>query len=355
MTEARKNMLVETADPANARSGYGTSRQLRDVPPAIVRYFRDNYPLLLSGTPRLSNTLHRYAGEAREEVLRLRNVADDELPRPLLREILSAVTGIPRPVTPAGATAIGPRHARVWWDADLLAWHGDLAGTMGMGLPALILRFYDMTGLSPESGEWNSHFDLPVKAEDEGRLVDFWSPDRVYSVEIGFFDPEGVFRPLARTNTVEIPRECRGDRQVGVASRTTLTSRNLPEPDERIQPDPEAQAWAARREDHPERDWLAELAVHMVYRAFLREGPRALHNAPLPHPRDAEELRREFSLRLSRGREERRGVGSSRRRLFLTRMLVPEWSPAQAVSGLRYPPVPVSFFQATMPENGEVS
>lgn len=297
----------------------------------VKRFFRDNYPVLLHRPSPPPDNLQRQVQAARLVALRnrTRRSLEGDLPASTLRAILETLTAVPQPTTSAGATAVGPRQARIWWDTGLLAEYDTVRE--GLKDPQLVLRFYDVTERDASAMEGDhSHFDLTVKWEERGRSVDFWAANRVYVVELGFLDAEGVFVPLARTNAVEIPREARG----GVAAISTSRS-NLPASPasaDALQSDAKAQAWIAGRRDHPERDLTAELAVHMVYRAFLAVGPRALQTLPRLLPRDLELLRREFSQRWRRQNSGEPATGSG---LWLARLDSGEARTAT----LRYPPV----------------
>ncbi|MDR1745115.1 MAG: DUF4912 domain-containing protein [Planctomycetota bacterium] len=263
---------------------------------AITRHFRDNYPILLDGALTRRSGRRRLVRQARETLSRGR-VDPDSLAPEVLRETLDAITAPERAETnggKAGFVAIGPKHARIWWDRSILENLDDILARLDN--PRSVLRFYDVTGLDPESGRWNDAFDIDVKLADAGHTAQFMRSDRVYIVDLGYVHADSRFLRLARTNTVALPREGRGEADTGETARCFLRPRNRRD-EAALSPDAAARDWAANRPDSPERDIEAELAVRMLYRAFLKEGPRALRRARILTRRDAAILENEYAER----------------------------------------------------------
>lgn len=289
----------------SAASGAGDGfRAAIDFSDDAKRYFRENYPILLDGALPSASGRGLIVREAAESLTRSGKPAGS-MPAALLREALDSVRAAsPRPATKAGLVAVGPRRARVWWDESLrepapapsTADPNDVLASLDNPKP--VLRFYDVTGLDPDAGRWNQVFDIEVDLAEGGRTVEFWSADRRYVVEVGVAHADGRFERLARTNVAELPREAVGERAHGRIARSNLRPRlaeNLA-----ASPDAKALEWAEAAPDCPDRDIEAELAVHMLYRAFRAEGPRALRRAPTVYRREADVLRREYEQRLRR-------------------------------------------------------
>lgn len=268
----------------------------------VVRHFRTKLPVMLDGAVQKENGRGLLLRQAR---LSLRNgaAAPGQLSTEILRETLDAVTAADNAKTMAGAAPVGPRHARVWWDERVLDSLDDVLAQLDS--PRLVLRFHDVTGLDPEEGRWHETFDMDVALHEAGRTVQFWSCDRTYVVDLGYVHADGRFLRLARTNAIDLPRDGKGAPSGGGTARSRLRRAGNKAAACTV-PDEAAQKWTARRADADSgrRDWDAELVVHMLYRAFLLEGPRALRRVPKLARREDAVLRGEFALRQRRRRAE---------------------------------------------------
>lgn len=281
------------------RPNGGRQPEVSDAARELVGHFRENYPILLDGALPSATDRGVILRQARESLLRGR-VDPGALPREMLREALENLTSTPRPATSAGITAIGPRHARIWWDRALVDDLSDIIATLDK--PRLVLRFYDVTGLGPHAGRWHDSFDIDVALEQSGRTQEFWASGRAYVVELGCLHSDGRFLCLARTNSADLPRDGQAEPAIVEMVHSNLRPRRA-ETDRILVPDAPAREWAAARPDGALRDLEAEYLIHMIYRAFLQEGPRALRRTRRPLRRDPETLRREYAQReLSRKR-----------------------------------------------------
>ncbi|MCD8140442.1 MAG: DUF4912 domain-containing protein [Planctomycetaceae bacterium] len=255
-------------------------------------HFIHKYPMLLDGTLVERPSGASFLRQARESLANGR-VANNFLPAPILREALEQLAVTPSTPAGAGLVPINPTSARVWWDASLVDNLEDVLAQLDK--PKAVLRFYDVTGLRPGDGRWHKSFDIDVDFAESGRTVPLWSSDRVYAVDLGYVHADGRFLRLARTNAVRLARDKAGDGDPTAVASSAL--RRHDGPDRSIAPDDAARDWAAARRDFPGRDYETELIVHMLYRAFLREGPRALRRAPRLIRRDDGILAREFAAR----------------------------------------------------------
>ncbi len=332
-------MQEATASPGTATSRRGTETPVLPrgrVPDALEetrRFFLDNYPLLLDGALPSNSTASHFIHEACANLAR-GGAENDMLPAAVLRETLDSLSPLPRPVTKAGMTAVGPRRVRVWWDRGLLGEIDDILAATDR--PRLVLRFYDVTGLDPNGGRWNNLFDIDIDLIEQGKSVDFWSPDRMYVVDLGVAHADGRFQALARTNTAEIPREAKGNKHPGRVAKSNITPRKRVT---ELKPEAEDYAWAEQKPDSPNRDLEAEALMRRLYRLFLVEGPRALRFAATPARRPESELRREFAERSRRTK--RFAAESSTPKLLVARLdrARPE---SAAATELRYPMATVS-------------
>ncbi|MCD8349989.1 MAG: DUF4912 domain-containing protein [Planctomycetaceae bacterium] len=293
-------------------------------------HFIHKYPMLLDGTLVEHPSGASFLRQARE-TLANGKVDHTFLPAPILREALDQLSAIPAAPAGAGLVPINPTTARVWWDASLVDNLEDVLAQLDQ--PKAVLRFYDVTGLEPGDGRWHKSFDIDVDLAESGRTVPLWSSDRVYAVDLGYVHADGRFLRLARTNAVRLPREKTGEDDPTAVASSAL--RRHDGPDRSIVPDDAARDWAAARHDFPGRDYETELVIHMLYRAFLREGPRALRRAPRLIRRDDAVLVREFASR--QHNRHRRLAQPAPSAVLIARL---DDSPARLVaSSCRYQPV----------------
>ncbi len=194
-----------------------------------------------------------------------------------MREALGKAKSRPKPKTKAGLTAVSPRRMWMWWDLERL---DDVENIIAeASKPRPVLRFYDITGLPHGSTSWNQVFDVDAELGASGQSIDFWAADRTYIVDLGMVYADGRFLRLARSNSAVLPRENAG---APVSSVTRVTIAEPAPIQGTLTVDAAARAWFDAGNDWPTRDEEAELALRMVYRAFLEEGPRALKRlAPL--------------------------------------------------------------------------
>ncbi|MDR1519313.1 MAG: DUF4912 domain-containing protein, partial [Planctomycetota bacterium] len=303
----------------------------------IIRHFRDNFPILMDGTIGFRPDPSRLVRQARETLVRGGGPASP--PAALLRETLDSIQSPPLPSTRAGLVAIGPRAARVWWDAKLLPLPG--AGNLGdvfadLSRPRPILRFRDFTGLDPTAGRWNGVFDIDIDLAENGKTIDFWAADKSYVAEIGLLHSDGRFQRLAHTNPATLPREGKGAPAGQERVRTNLRPGRDAGAPVRLDEE-EIYNWLMSRPDHPGRDFQAELVIHTLYRDYDGEGPRALRRAPRLSRRDAEILSGEYRdrLRAKKARPSPSAAGTLPR-LLAERL---DSSPAVPAAALSCPPV----------------
>lgn len=293
MSEWLANAL-RTREPE--RPAWDSEPSAHDPSDEIVRYFQTCLPVMLDGALQRGDDRGLLLRQARLSLHRGR-VNPNHLPVAILRETLESIAAAPNPKTMAGVAPVGPRHARVWWDERVTDSLDDVLSHLDD--PRLVLRFYDVTGVDPDAGRWHETFDVDVELREAGKTVQFWSSDRTYVVDLGYVHADGRFLRLARTGTVDLPRDGKGEPGAGETALSNLRhagDKKAPY----VKPDAAAKEWAALRPDCEARDWDAELVVHMLYRAFLLEGPRALRRVPALVRRDADVLRREFFQRRRR-------------------------------------------------------
>lgn len=279
-----------------------TAQNLRSLTDDLKRHFQKNYPVMLDGALPRSDDQGNLLRQARESLTKGHGNAHT-LPSAIIREALDSIPlnegqEVLSPVK-AGFTAVGPKTGRIWWDKSILDSLDDVLSRLDS--PRAVLRFYDITGLDPESERWNDFFDIDIEIKANGQTVNFWAADHAYIVDLGYIHADGRFLRVARTNLVHLPREGDGAADNDINAQTLLKARSK-QTDPEIKPDAVARDWAAERLDHEERDLDTELIVHMIYRSFLREGPRALRRAPRLFRRETEVLRKEFTQR-QRARE----------------------------------------------------
>lgn len=306
------------------------------VDDAVKTHFREKYPIMLDGALANRPVQGQLLKQARES-LAAGAFDPDRLPAPILREVLEQIVAPSgAATTQAGLIPVGPGSARVWWDDSVLDNLQDIL--VHLDKPRAVLRFYDITGLGPEAGRWHETFDVDVDPDDLGRTVPLWCNDRVYVVDLGYVYADGRFLRLARTNAVRIPRDKTGQAEAAEEAVGQSILRRHDIRDSNLVPDQEAALWVAGRPDFPERDVETEMVVHMLYRAFLREGPRALRRSPRIVRRDEAVLHKEFAQRQHRRRRVL-PTGSAAPQVLLVRLDADAGTIPQR---LRYQPAPAA-------------
>ncbi len=74
--------------------------------------------------------------------------------------------------------------------------------------PRQVIRIYDVTLIDFDKGNAHSHFDIEVDGNRGNWYIDLWSPFKSLCVEIGMKSSHGIFHPIARSNFIDIPRDC---------------------------------------------------------------------------------------------------------------------------------------------------
>ncbi len=282
--------FVEKMDQSVLREKARSSR-FHSVSDELKQHIRELYPMLLDGM----------LVSSREDmgVTTLRTLSNlvnqpfsPEFAGERLCETLGAIGNDARPKTKAGIVPVSPRRMRAWWDKSLLS--GAIDGIREADRPKGVLRFYDITGLPANADNWNQVFDIDADLAESGKTIDFWAADKLYRVELGLVFADSRFVRIARMNPCALPRESAG--QPG----SRFVRSNLPDQDNTMvafQPDEAAWNWFFSCGDWPLRDQQAELTLRMVYREFLREGPRVLRKLPNLVMPSIEELDQQYQKR----------------------------------------------------------
>ena len=75
----------------------------------------------------------------------------------------------------------------------------------------LVLRLYDVTGLSAGAGSVHSYTDISVHALADNFYMKDLAANKGYYVELGVVMPGGMFVAILRSNTVTTPRDTLAD------------------------------------------------------------------------------------------------------------------------------------------------
>lgn len=86
----------------------------------------------------------------------------------------------------------------------------------------LVIRVYDVTHILFDGSNAHLSFDIDVSKEIDHYYLNIWASDRNYLAEIGMKYPEGLFRPLVRSNTIYLPRDHPSDATGETWSTITL-------------------------------------------------------------------------------------------------------------------------------------
>jgi hypothetical protein len=334
----RGRFEMEPADAIARRFGDGDPHQ------EAIRYFRDNFPILLDGALFFRPDPARFVRQARESLMRGAAGRTAASP-PFLRDTLASIRAEPRPSTKIGAVAIAPRSARVWWDVEILRL-SPVSGEdilAGLATSRPILRFYDFTGLDPAFRRWNSFFDIDIDPTQNGKTIEFWAADRSYQVELGLLRTDGGFERLARSTHFTLPREGRGAEEFPITVTASLPRMQAKGRVSCPSPDAEALHWLDSRPDFLGRDFQAELIIHLLYRDYLREGQKILRAAPALSRRDpgilANEYRRRTGFRTRRLNRRPTETGLIAPPLLILQL---DSTPSPLRSGLAFPPASLS-------------
>ncbi len=79
------------------------------------------------------------------------------------------------------------------------------------GQVPLLLRIYDLTGLTFNGENEHSHFDVTVHPLANNYYVKEVSSNNAYCIDIGVMTPQGRFITLIRSNVVQTPRDSLAD------------------------------------------------------------------------------------------------------------------------------------------------
>jgi hypothetical protein len=86
----------------------------------------------------------------------------------------------------------------------------------------LTIRVYDVTHILFDGRNAHFSFDIDVSKEIDHYYLNIWASDRNYLAEIGIKYPDGRFLPLARSNTIYLPRDHASDETGETWSTITL-------------------------------------------------------------------------------------------------------------------------------------
>lgn len=77
----------------------------------------------------------------------------------------------------------------------------------------LSLRVYNVSDLDLEEGKANFYYDLSVLNQADHWYIEVPTSNQEYIVDLGYWDTDGNFRLLARSNRVYVPRESVSDQE----------------------------------------------------------------------------------------------------------------------------------------------
>ncbi|MBN2711883.1 MAG: DUF4912 domain-containing protein, partial [Planctomycetes bacterium] len=195
--------------------------------------------------------------------------------------------------------AVGPRRVHAYWHLPEISVQ-QARLTMGEAShhAALVLRFYDVTGIDFNGGNANHSFDVEVGYEEERRHVELWSPDRHYVTEVGLRAQDGWFVAIARSNAVHVPRDIPGEHNAAIINVSDNASKIIrPAVPELFRVNYDRIIVKPGDADWPMRDLYAENRIKKIYTGFLAEGPRALNTRESIRRPVKEQLLAEYNAR----------------------------------------------------------
>jgi len=133
---------------------------------------------------------------------------------------------------------VDPFSVFAYWDFSRKDWEAVAARRR-----PVVLRVYDITMIRFDGTNAHSHFDVPVTLESQNWYVPLWSAEKSLCAELGWLEPNGMFRPIVRSNVIGTPRAgistYRGERWVEVRWSRRRPTRRIQKrvPTARSQPD----------------------------------------------------------------------------------------------------------------------
>lgn len=76
---------------------------------------------------------------------------------------------------------------------------------------SLVVRLYDLTGLTMDRDNPHSFTDLQVAALADNYYIKEVSANRSYCIDLGIYSPDGRFTTLVRSDMVQTPRDTMAD------------------------------------------------------------------------------------------------------------------------------------------------
>lgn len=137
----------------------------------------------------------------------LDDALSDELTAEELRGIAQEVSALyppPRLGTELILLEIDPHRVHAYWNIDVED-HQAILAENGLESPDLLLRIYDITGVTFDGHNAHSYFDIQVQGLQGHWYVDLWQDGRAYVGELGLRRTDGGFARIARSNAVFTP------------------------------------------------------------------------------------------------------------------------------------------------------
>ena len=94
-----------------------------------------------------------------------------------------------------------PEWVYTYWDIEQ-----NLVDNLELRNRRLAVRVYDVTEVSFDGGNAHYFFDIDVTVDSGSWFIKIPESNRNYCLDIGYFDSEGRFQTLARSNIVSVPR-----------------------------------------------------------------------------------------------------------------------------------------------------
>lgn len=128
--------------------------------------------------------------------------APDELRR--ISEEISALYPPPRLGTELVLLEVNPHRAHAYWNVDVEDYQAARKRS-GLERPPLVLRLYDVTGLTFDGSNAHQVFDIEIQGLQGHWYLDLWKDGRTHIADLGFRRDDGSLVCLARSNPVSTP------------------------------------------------------------------------------------------------------------------------------------------------------
>jgi hypothetical protein len=104
-----------------------------------------------------------------------------------------------------------PHWTFIWWGITQETMNKMKSVVREERMRTFTLRIHDITDICFDGRNSHHYFDIEAKGYTDHYYLEIWKSNRTYCAEIGFKGDGKVFYPIARSNSLHIPRDCPSD------------------------------------------------------------------------------------------------------------------------------------------------